>query len=336
MRKVLLTTTALVALGGVSAASAIEIGGSYAFEYTDTSNTGAAADAANVSGNTMGSDANVDFSNSITTDSGLTFGALVRLDSQEDSGSGAFFVEDQGLTISGDFGSVMMGQTDGFVDQMDNFMTSSNMQEIGATTTNNSLNNSTAVPDNEQAGKIGYRSPNINGFQFGFSSEDGGAGATANDDVTSYIVTYNLMDMATVGYAAAEDPDDNNAGADTDYTQYGIGADVGPFFISLAKGTEKVKAAGGGADTSKVDTTDMEIQYGLNDATNLYALIVDSEDKTGTNVGDKFEGTTIGLTYSIAPGVTFLYEYNDGDFTDSSANTTEGRVASRARLSVSF
>jgi hypothetical protein len=336
MRKVLLTTTALVALGGVSAASAIEIGGSYAFEYTDTSNSGNAADAANVSGNTMGSDANVDFSNSITTDSGLTFGVLVRLDSQEDSGGGDFFVEDQGLTISGDFGSVMMGQTDGYVDQMDNFMTVLNMQEVGATTTNNTVNTHTAVPDNEQAGKVGYRSPNISGFQFGFSTEDGGAGATANNDVTSYIVTYDLMGMATIGYAAAEDPDDNNAGADTDYTQYGIGADVGPFFVSLAKGTEKVKAAGGGADTSKVDTTDVEIQYGLNDSTNLYALIVDSEDKQGANAGDKFEGTTIGLTYTVAPGVNFLYEYNDGDFSDDSANTSEGRVAQRARLSVSF
>ena len=34
MRKVLLTTTALVALGGVSAASAIDISGSYSIDYT--------------------------------------------------------------------------------------------------------------------------------------------------------------------------------------------------------------------------------------------------------------------------------------------------------------
>ena len=40
MRKILLTTTALVALGGVSAASAIEISGGYTFDYNDTSNTG--------------------------------------------------------------------------------------------------------------------------------------------------------------------------------------------------------------------------------------------------------------------------------------------------------
>jgi len=35
MRKVLLTTTALVALGGVSAASALDISGSYEFTYTN-------------------------------------------------------------------------------------------------------------------------------------------------------------------------------------------------------------------------------------------------------------------------------------------------------------
>ena len=44
MRKVLLTTTALVALGGVSAASAIDISGTYMFDYTindnGTANTG--------------------------------------------------------------------------------------------------------------------------------------------------------------------------------------------------------------------------------------------------------------------------------------------------------
>jgi hypothetical protein len=44
MRKVLLTTTALVALGGVSAASALDISGTYMFDYTmndnGTANTG--------------------------------------------------------------------------------------------------------------------------------------------------------------------------------------------------------------------------------------------------------------------------------------------------------
>jgi hypothetical protein len=40
MRKVLLTTTALVALGGVSAASALDIAGYQRFSYTSWDDTG--------------------------------------------------------------------------------------------------------------------------------------------------------------------------------------------------------------------------------------------------------------------------------------------------------
>jgi len=115
MRKVLLTTTALVALGGVSAASALDISGSYAFTYTDTSNSGGSADAAGVSGDAFGNDTNIDFTNSITTDAGLTWSALYRI-------NGTPATEDMGLTVSGDFGTIMAGQTDGIVDGMDGFM----------------------------------------------------------------------------------------------------------------------------------------------------------------------------------------------------------------------
>ena len=79
MRKVLLTTTALVALGGVSAASAIDISGSYGVEYYSESNTGGSADAADVSGDTFNQDGLIDFSGSSTADSGLTFGGRMTL-----------------------------------------------------------------------------------------------------------------------------------------------------------------------------------------------------------------------------------------------------------------
>ena len=115
MRKVLLTTTALVALGGVSAASAIDISGTYMFDYTINDNG-----TANTGGNNntaMGSDARIAFSGSSTTDAGITFGGAYAL-------SAAGGVEDQGIYMSGDFGYVMLGATDGVVDVMDTFMNS--------------------------------------------------------------------------------------------------------------------------------------------------------------------------------------------------------------------
>ena len=337
MRKVLLTTTALVALGGVSAASAIEISGGYMFDYNSTDNTGNAADAANVSGNKFGSDGNIDFKGSTTTDSGLTFGGMIRMQTNNDGGASAMEIEDQGLYISGDFGYIMMGQTDGVVDGMDSFMTTGNLVENGVATTNDAnMNLNTQVLDNESAGKIGYRSNNISGFQFGVSHEDGGSGAAENDDLTSWIVTYDLMGAAKLGYASAKVKNASNTGADTTYTQAGISTSVAGFTIQAAVGTEKIAGAAGVADTSKVDTTDIGIQYSLNDSTGLYFVDVSSEDKTGTNSGDKLDGNTFGLSYSVAPGVSALLEYNDAEFKDSSASTTEGRTNTYVGLAVSF
>ena len=337
MRKVLLTTTALVALGGVSAASAIDVSGGYTFDYNSTSNSGNAADAANVSGDSMSSDANVDFKGSTTTDSGLTVGGMIRLATDNATGSQTVAVEDQGIYVSGDFGYVMMGQTDGVVDGMDNFMTSGSIVENGVATTNDAnINNSSNTSDNESQGKIGFRSNNISGFQLGVSHEDGGAAAAENDDLTSWIVTYDLMGAAKIGYATSKTKSTGNTGADTTFSQYGVNTTVMGATIQVGFGTEKIAGAGGAADTSKVETRDFAVQYSLNDTVGLYFVDVISEEKTGTNISDKLTGTSIGLTYAIADGVSALVEHNDTTFKDVSASTTEGRTNTFVGLSVSF
>jgi len=342
MRKILLTTTALVALGGVSAASAIDISGGYTFDYNDTSNTGTGgtSDETNVSGTQMGSDAHIDFAGSTTTDAGLTFGGMVRIttdQTNDNTDTQTVAVEDQGLYISGDFGFVMMGATDGVVDGMDNFMTSGSIVENGvATTTDANINLSSNVTDNEAVGKVGYRSNNINGFQFGISYEDAGDNGSENDDLTSWIITYDLMGMATIGYAQAKVNDDEAAGADTTFKQYGINTTFAGAEIQVGFGSEEIAGANGNVATSKVDTRDFAVQYGINDQASVYFVDVISEEKTGARIGDKLSGNTLGLSYSIADGVSALVEHNDADFKDASASTTENRKNTYVGLSVSF
>ena len=342
MRKALLTTTALVALGGVSAASALEISGNYEFTYNDTSNTGTGgtANETNVSGTEFGSDANIDFSGETTTDAGLTFGGLVRLatdQTNDNTDTQTVVVEDQGLYISGDFGYVMMGATDGIVDGMDNFMTSGAIIENGVeTNTDANINLSSNVADNEAVGKIGYRSNNIQGFQFGISYEDAGDNGSENDDLTSWILTYDVMGMATIGYAQAKLNDDEASGADTTFKQYGINTTVMGAEIQVGFGSEEIMGAAGQAATSKVDTRDFAIQYGITEEASVYFVDVISEEKTGTRIGDKLSGNSIGLSYSIAPGVSALIEHNDADFKDASLSTTENRKNTYLGLAVSF
>ena len=320
MRKVLLTTTALVAFGGVSTASAIDISGAYSFDYRDTANSGASADAANVSGNTLGSDGLVRFSGENTTDAGLTIGGFIAMETNSTAGNQAVSVEDQGAYISGDFGYILMGQTDGIVDTMDNFMTSGNVQETGNTTANGGtagvgLNGSSNTSDTEGQAKIGYRSNEISGFQVGFGFADAGSAATANNDTTAWIVTYDLG-VAKLGYAGAKIKNASNTGADVSQSHYGASTSFAGIGVNVGFGTDKTAGAAGQADTSKIDTRDVELTYAL-DGASIYVTSVSSEEKTGTNAGDKLNGQSYGLSYTIAPGASLLLEYATTDYTDA-------------------
>lgn len=334
MRKVLLTSTALVALGGASVASAIDISGSYMFDYTINDNG-----TVNTAGNnntSMGSDARINFSGSTTSDAGITFGGDYHL-------SAAGGVEDQGLYMSGDFGYIMMGATDGVVDGMDGFMLGSADPEVGAGTTNSGttgpvasgLNTGAGMTDTATAEKVGYRSPNINGFQFGVSFTD--AGRTSKGDNTQYMLTYDAG-FAKVGFGATRI--DAAAGTSADVTQsiMGLGTSLGDFGFKLARGKDKTRGASGGI-TSDISTNDYGISYGGFENISLYYNGVTSEQDSGTNVGDKMDYNGVGLTYTIADGVSALIEQGNSDFSDAStaAGTNNDKANyTRLGLSVSF
>jgi hypothetical protein len=334
MRKVLLTTTALVALGGVSAASAIDISGTYMFDYTmndnGTTNTGGNNNTA------MGSDARIVFSGSSTTDAGITFGGSLALDATGTT-------EDSGIYMSGDFGYVMMGATDGVVDGMDTFMNSAAAVEVGAGTTNSGttgpiaagLNGSATLTDSATAEKVGYRSPEISGFQFGMSHTD--AGRTSKADNNQWIVTYDFG-VAKVGYAQATIGAAAGTSAETNQKQMGFGTSFGDIGVKYATGTDTTKNTSGG-ESSKIDTNNFGLSYSGFENVTLYYDGVQSEEKTGTNAGDKLEGTTVGLNYTIAPGVSALVEFGDNNFTDSSDASGAGNDQAnytRVGLSVDF
>jgi len=334
MRKVLLTTTALVALGGVSAASAIEISGSYGVEYYSESNTGGSADAADVSGDDFLDDGLIVFSGSSTSDNGMTFGGMMSLNH-------ANAIEDQMLSISGDFGYFMAGASDGVVDGMDSFMTPGDaMVENGAASDNGTAVNlltNTMVADNPTTEKVGFRTNVISGFQAGFSYEDAGQAATNNNDVTAWIVTYDLG-VAKLGYASSTTGSTTSDGAKTDQTQVGFSTAFGGVGISAGFGTSKLKGANGAVDQNKIDTRDVGLSYDLDDSTSLYAVFTSSEDKTGTNAGDKMSSETFGLSYTIAPGVSSLIETASADYTDATAGSgnSDGLTQTTVKIKVSF
>ena len=308
MRKVLLTTTALVAFGGVSAASALDISGGYMFDYTINDN--GTANTSGMNNTSMSSDARFNFSGSTTSDAGLEFGGAYAINH-------AGNVEDQGVYVSGDFGYAMFGATDGVVDNMDTFMHGGSIVEVGAGTANSTVNTSAIMTDTATAEKIGFRSPVISGFQLGFSHTD--AGRNSKADNNQWMATYDFG-VAKVGYGSSTIGAAAGTSADTKQTQMGIGSTMGDFTLKYATGTDATHNTSGG-ETSKIDTNNWAVYYGGLENMTVYYVGVASEEKTGDNSGDKLDSSTIGLSYTITDGVSALIESGNNDFTDSSDTT---------------
>jgi len=326
MRKVLLTTTALVALGGVSAASALDISGNYSFDYKNADD--GATDTGGNNNTTFGSDAQVVFSGSTTSDSGLTFGGSYKINHSAS-------VEDQGLYVSGDFGYFMAGETDGVVDGLVSPILGSDIIDNGAGTTNSDgvVNADTTFSDGGNAARVGYRSPNISGLQFAASMSD--AGSTSKSDVTAYGFTYS-NDMFTVGYAASATPADDGAGDDVDNTVYGIGASMEGFTLAWSAGTQTTAGAGGAADTSKINTTDLGVSYSGIENVTLWYNLVNSEEKKGTNAGDKLDSNAFGASYAITSGVSLMVEQTNSDYTDVDTTDSDTLDTTKLSLTVNF
>jgi hypothetical protein len=329
MRKILLTTTALVALGGVSAASAIDISGSYEFTYTNADD--GTADTGGNNNTSFGNDALVKFSGSQTSDAGLTFGGHYSINA-----SGG--VEDQGLTVSGDFGTVMAGSTDGPVDGADNFFNFATYVETGHGTGNSTmLNGGAAMSDNATQGKVGYSSPNISGFQLFLSMEDAGTSSKADNFAT--LLTYKTGGLG-VGFGTMESPAANGNGADTSQTNWGFGYTMGDINVRYSIGTDITAGTNGGADTSKVSTIDYGAHYGGIENIGLYISVIKSEEKlaASSNTGDQLDSTAVGLEYSVAPGVNLLLEQTASDYADATSGGTNNDTLDTTfvGLSVSF
>jgi hypothetical protein len=165
MRKVLLATTALVALGGVSAASAdISVSGSAEFQYDSWS--GSSADSASANDSNIAATTDFAISASTVTDNGLTLSARTFQDGAAD-GSASF--AEQGFSISGDFGKL------GFASDEDGdaFATALDITDDEGYNTTATI--SSFKPSDEwiAAAEVSYKTPTVSGFTASIGMADG-------------------------------------------------------------------------------------------------------------------------------------------------------------------
>ena len=201
MRKVLLATTALVAMSVTAAQADISIKGAIEQKYVS-------GDA----GDTMSTDGNITITGSMTTDSGLTFTVVQNNSIQQVVSADAATsngVEDAFVSVSSaDMGTIQLGAGDDIFDRMDGALGENNDIE------SNALPAGASTDIGGAAQAINYMSPKVGGLQIGLYNEPG-------QDVSGFTATYSLAG-ASIYYGSKED--ESNVGISASLAGFKINA----------------------------------------------------------------------------------------------------------------
>jgi hypothetical protein len=270
MRKVLLATTALVAIGGVTAANAdISISGNYEWEYTSYD-----------TGSTFGSDNHIKITAVNAADNGMTFTAVTKL------GNGD--LDSNHIKVDGDFGTVYLGDVDGnsaasLLDGALGRNRDIEGQGGAGTEATHSGTADTAV-FLEGVADIIYMSPSMGGLKIGLSADLTDSDASPSDGAMDMAVSYSMSGVNL--YAGG------TSGQAFDESNFGVSTSLAGLTIGVGARTE--------SGTSKAKQNDVGLSYTLTNGIKLGAL---SASGTGRNGTTKIKQSNVGASYAIVPGV---------------------------------
>jgi hypothetical protein len=286
MRKVLLATTALVAMSVTAAQADVSIGGGMDFQY---STADGADDTASVDGN-------ITIRGSVVTDTGLAVTVT------QNNSLQASALEDAFMTVAGDFGTLILGQTDMVNDRNDGVLGINNdVFTLQAVAHGALIGTDTS---DSTAANIGFESPSMSGMKvYAGAVPNGGSQVGANFAIGGV----SLIAQTATGFTAG-----------LDETTVGAKMSVGAATVAMGKKQED-------ASGTKTDSMDLTVKYAVNDAMTVSFMV--EEGKQGTT---KHTNQSIEMKYAIAPGLNAYV----GTVTQDQAGTSSSGTA--AALSVSF
>jgi hypothetical protein len=273
--KRLLTTTAILAVLTTPVMADVKIGGDFAWSYQN-----------NNSAKSTAVDADLNIKPSITTETGLTFGAdfNINQDGNDDGGNS--------ITVSNDKFTLDLGDTNSALDAIDD------VTDFGYFLTNGS-------PSVDHAAILTLTP--ITGLTVNASMATGTDYGTSAGEGYAVSGTYAIGEIATVGYGKMINADDSEA------TIMNATAGIGAIGVAYEVYTD---TTAGGVDT---DTTSMAATYTIDKL--MVGVELMKEESAGTVSSDE---TTFGAQYTVAPGLVAFAEMTEDDKTASEKTTAIG------------
>ncbi len=342
MYKNLLLTTCLIAASIASYATAdVSVTGDFDWKYRNTASNLAASD-----GTAMAQDHEVVISFSNKTDTGLTVSGTYDMDADAGTVDASF------ITVSGGFGSISMGATDGVSDafgvhEQDLINDESHLARFSSTafadgdadTTTGVMTNAGEVSVSGTENKIAYITPAMGGFQAGYSVADAGVD-TASNDTTEVGLSYSfpidggslLFEYNQVKRDATDTIEEIQA------SNYGVTVTMGALTAIASSGQFEEATAGSTALTEDIEATGFGIKYDMGGGMTIAASVMESEDSAdalaSTGAKEKYSSNIGEVSYSIAPGLTANLTYNDFDYKRGGFTTVENEAGSITQLTI--
>jgi len=323
MRKLLLNSTAIATVAALTASVAVadvSISATSEFKYMSRSSQIAASD-----GTTFTPTSEIHFKFSNKTDSGLTVGYVVEMNSDGADTT----IDESSISIEGGFGKVVLGHNDGVgdnfgIDEMDLIA-----EESGSNATSTSIDLNSGM--NGMSGndkKIAYFLPAMGGFTAGASLAD--SGTNTGTDTTAYGANYTMDaggNTITIGGATATTEADTT---DTDSQNMGVKIVSGNLSMIVSSGTYEA------VDEDR-SSQGASVSYKMANGITLGAYTFKSEDDL--DVAEEYSASGVEAQYTIAAGLTAVvtvddYEYTATTGTADTAGTSTGDAGTTTSLTI--
>ena len=326
MRKILFATTALAtAAGAVAIANAdVSISGAQEWRYLSISDDVTARN----SDTDFTADTDVTISFTTTTDSGLTMSLSSAINegthSMTSSISGDFgtisVVEgDSSAHAAGSYDVTSVGIAGGHGDVAYSLVTAANGSVTGVEI------DEAQIDDTSSGAVIMYHSPSYGGFSFGVGTSH----LTTSDDNTSMSMgaKYSgaMGDVSyTIGYATYDGVGANTKGSH-------VGANISWDAVTFGVGNASNETSA----SSKKETLSYSVNYAVSDDVTVNIGRSNSENKMGTSDDIEASNTTIGVAYTVAPGLTASMSSHSIEYKSAGSVNNDGQVV-QAEIKMSF
>ena len=339
MRKLLLTSSALVAAASISsyAVADVSVTGDFEWAYKSVSSSIATSD-----GDSFTSDNEIAIKFSNKTDNGLTIGGKIELDidaTTSNAENGNTTNDESVLTVSGGFGTLRLGQEDSINETFGIGEHDLIDEDLSLAPGSSSIVTTAGEAGSTDKNKLAYVTPSMGGFQAGYSVMDSGTAAQSTDQ-TAMGVSYTMPlagGSMTLKYNKATS--DGTLAEETESSNYGAKVTMGAASIIVAHGESTIGA--GASQTDDREANGVSISYDLGGGIKVSASTMeatDDKDKTAAGVAEKYTSNIAEVVYTVAPGLAAKVTYADYDYKagGETASVDDAGTITQFTLSASF